>query len=75
MAKKDDIEEAIGHYEVEQELKKAKRQNAIYRTICITAALSFFDAVRRLGSYAYDQWGPLNASVKLFIELVKRGGQ
>ena len=75
MAKKDDIEDAIEHYEVAQELKKIKRQNLIYRSICITAALSFADAVRRLGGYAYDQWDALKASVTLFIELVKRGSQ
>ena len=68
MAKKDDIMEAIQH-------ERDRRENRMYRYICITAAGTFLSIIYKLGGYIYDKWYAFKAAITLFIELVKRGGQ
>lgn len=75
MARKDDIEEAIIHHQVAEELKKSKQQNSLYRSVCVLAAGAVMSTTYKVGDYVYAKWDAFKAAVTLFIELVKRGGQ
>lgn len=68
MARKDDIEEAVTN-EINRRLIRT------IRTVCVTATLAVAGFLYNAGVYLYDKWYAFKASINLFIEMTKRGGQ